>query len=272
MNMTAYITRVFFACFAIAAQAEITPIKVGQTEWDGGAAVKDVQAVVDSVAKTFLRHGGVATAEAVLVYQTADTPIALWAPAPGGERVVKLATRGPYWCQIAYQFAHEYCHVFTRHWTVSHGHRNMWFAESLCELASLWCLCRMGDDWLAGDTPYANWQSYGQSLKKYVGDHTKDVPTFGDADAFAAWLKANLDSLHKDHTNRAFNTVVAVRLLPLFRETPGLWQAVSHLNADVNADDAFQTHLQRWHDAAPADLRPAVTRIAAELGFPLKQG
>ena len=255
-------------------ELEPRPLKIGQPDWSGGVQLENAQAVIDAVAKTFRTYGRVTAADPILVYQTTGpSPIAIRDAAPGGERVIRLATRGPYWSQIAYQFAHEYCHVLTKHWTASYEHRNMWFAESLCELASLWCLEKMGDDWLAGNAPYPNWQSYGESLKTYVTDHIKDTPTFNSAIPFAEWLASNLDTLRNDRTKRDLNTTVAVRLLPLFRKNPALWNTVPFLNNDINPDDDFQTHLQRWHDAVPDKYRRAsVRRIAAELGFPLKQG
>ena len=249
-------------------EPELKPIKIDQPEWGKGIGAENAQAVCVAVAKAFARHGRVAAREPILVRQNKDPwPIALTDPAPGGKRVILLATSGTYWSQLAYQFAHEYCHVFSKHWKVSNQHPNMWFAEALCELASLWCLRQTGEDWLAGDAPYPNWQSYGQSLKDYVDNHIKDTPTFESAEAFAAWLTSNLDALSKDRTRRDLNTVVALRLLPLFQKDPRLWQAVPYLNSDIQSGDGFRDHLQRWHAATPPGLRPAVAQIAAALGF-----
>ena len=261
----------FLVCLAAAtvAQPELKPITVDQPEW-GGASAENAQAVCVSVAKTFLRHGGGAAAAPILVRQNKDPwPIALTDLAPGGERVILLATSGTYWSQLAYQFAHEYCHVLTKHWTVPVKHKNMWFAESLCELASIWCLDQMGADWLDGGAPYGNWKSYGQALKDYVADHTKDTPTFKTPEAFAAWLNSNLDDLYTNATNRERNKVVAVRLLPLFRNDPALWQAVPYLNDGLRRDDDFPAHLRQWYVSTPPALRPAVGKIAAEIGFPV---
>jgi len=249
---------------------EMKPITIDQPEWGAGIKAENAQAVCVAAAKTFLKHGGVAADEPILVRQNKNPePIALTQPAPGGERVILLATSGTYWSQLAYQFSHEYCHVFTRHWTAPLAHNNMWFAESLCELASLWCLDQMGGDWLAGEAPYPNWKPYGQSLKDYVATRIKDVPAFENAEAFAAWLTPKLDTLYKDRANRDLNRVVAVRLLPLFRENPSLWQALPYINGNIKPDDDFPAHLQQWHDATPAPLRPAIAKIAATLGFPL---
>jgi hypothetical protein len=261
-----------FACLAltVVAQPELKPIKIDQPEW-GGASAENAQAVCVSVAKTFLKHGHVAATDPILVRQGKGLwPIALTEPASEGERVIELATSGRLWSQLAYQFSHEYCHVLTKHWTAPLSHKNKWFAESLCELASIWCRDQMGDDWLAGGAPYPNWNSYGQSLKDYVTTHTKDTQTFKSPEEFTAWLKSNLDEFYKNATNRDFNKVVAAHLLPLFQKDPALWQAVPYLNGNVKRDDDFQSHLQQWYDATPSDLHPTVVKIAAEMGFAMK--
>jgi len=59
-----------------------------------------------------------------------------------------------------------------------------------------------------------------------------------------------------------------VNLLPVFGRNPQYWQAVAYLNAgerDAGAD--FQAYLQNWYNATPGNLRPAVSAIAAHLGY-----
>jgi len=151
-----------------AQKAELKPIVVDQPEWGKGIQASSAQAVMENVGKTFVKYGNVAAGEKILVNNDKTPyPIALSAPAPGGERRIWLATSGTLWAQLAYQFAHEYCHTFTKHWLSPLDHKNMWFAESLCELASMWCMLKMGEDWTGGDAPFPNWVDYGQHLTSY---------------------------------------------------------------------------------------------------------
>ena len=51
------------------------------------------------------------------------------------DRFVYLTTEGTHWCQYAYQFSHEYCHLQIPRKVQS---RLRWFEESICELASFY--------------------------------------------------------------------------------------------------------------------------------------
>ena len=249
-------------------------VTINQPNWINEENLKDyAQDVINSVVKTFHKYGNVVTDRAVFVYQQDKEhvyPIALTAPAETGERVIKLATYGPYRGQIAYQFAHEYCHTFTQHWILDLGHKNMWFAEMLCELASLWCIRRMGIDWEAGEAPRKDWVSFGPELTKYVERHVNGVPVFGSPAEFAAWLKPLFFALRKHSALRDINTIIAFYLLPLFEREPGIWEATAYMNVGQQLESDFQTHLQQWHDATPKKLRHYVAKVAAEMGMPVK--
>ena len=258
-----------------AAKTEPKAVKIDQPNWITEENLKDyVQDVINSVVKTFHKHGHVVTDEPVLVYQQDKEnlyPIALSDAAPGGERVIKLATFGPYRGQIAYQFAHEYCHTFTKHWINTLTHKNMWFAEMLCELASLWCISQMAKDWEAGDAPREDWVAFGPKLQDYVDRHVKDVHVFGGVGEFAAWLKPTMWSLRKHSALRDLNTTIALHLLPLFKREPGIWEATAFMNVGQREDTEFDAHLQQWYDSAPKKLKHYVAMVAAEMGVELKK-
>jgi len=254
-------------------KTDVKSVTVDQPNWITEENLKDyVQDVINSVVKTFHKHGHVVTDKPVLVYQQDKEnlyPIALTDPAPGGERVIKLATYGPYRGQIAYQFAHEYCHTFTQHWINTLSHKSMWFAEMLCELASLWCICQMAKDWTAGDAPRAEWVEFGPKLQDYVDRHVKGVHVFGSVDEFAAWLKPTMWSLRKHSALRDLNTTVALHLLPLFQREPGIWEATVFLNVGQKEETDFDAHLRQWHDSTPKKLKKYVAMVAAEMGIKL---
>ena len=79
--------------------------------------------------------------ESVVIQHGSQNPITLFQRNPQGEIVVKLNTGKTFWSQYAYQIAHEICHV---HCSFREGPReNLWFEESICETASLFCLRAM---------------------------------------------------------------------------------------------------------------------------------
>ncbi len=77
----------------------------------------------------------------VLVSKGAHGPIVLFKKGENGEHLIKLATEKLHWAQYAYQFSHEICHVLCGYENDHQG--NLWFEETLCETASLYCLRRM---------------------------------------------------------------------------------------------------------------------------------
>lgn len=247
----------------------MSTIRVAATSW-GEAQIRDVQAVLDSVAKTFREYTAVTPEDSILVTQSPEQfPRALSDPAPSGERIILLATTDRKWSQLAYQFSHEYCHVFTKHYKTPLVHPFMWFEESLCELASLWCLTRMGYDWLL-DPPHPNWASYGSSLQKYATDRIDGVLTHTTPEGFSEWLGSNLEEMTSNSTNRDLNQVIAVRLYPLFLKNPSLWKTVELLNQSPDLAGDFQSYLQHWHDTVPREFQDSVRTISEELGFSLQ--
>ena len=47
---------------------------------------------------------------------------------------IKLSARDTYWNKYAYQFAHEFCHVISKHDNLKENPNN-WFHEAICELS-----------------------------------------------------------------------------------------------------------------------------------------
>ena len=76
-----------------------------------------------------------------------DDPITPYRPSRQGPFTVFLAARDDYWCQFAYQFSHELCHVLSDYERLGEG-PNGWFHEAICELASVFTLRRMAERWL----------------------------------------------------------------------------------------------------------------------------
>ncbi len=241
-------------------------IRVASTSW-GEARVADVQAVLDSVARTFRVHANVDPSDTILVAQSPEQfPRALSEPGPNGERIVLLSTTDRRWSQLAYQFSHDYCHVFTKHYQTPVEHPFSWLEESICELASIWCLRQMGEDWLS-HPPYPNWASYGNSLREYAIGRLADVQIHESLGEFKAWLECNLDEMTSNGTNRELNQVVAVQLYPIFQSEPRLWRSVEQLNLNPDLEGDLDSYLQRWLNTVAIENRESVLKISSRLGY-----
>jgi hypothetical protein len=192
-------------------------------------------------------------------------PIVLYDRGNDGGYTVKLATAGNLWAQYAYQFSHEFCHILCNY--KKGGAQNKWFEESLCELASIYSLRRMSEEWKT-NPPYPNWKSYSAALHAYAQDLIAKTEVPAD---LAGWYEANRQALAGKADDRPKNRVLAVRLLPLFEQHPELWGAIAYLNKGGKRNDQdFAAYLQEWHDQAPRQYGPRIAEIAGLLGVKLK--
>ncbi len=148
-------------------------MRVVEGDW-GGSRLADVEAVARSVTSCFdVFDADESVAIAIEpTPSSSDPPIALVTPHPSGELVVRLNVRGNLWARLAYQFAHEYCHVIADPTTWRPG-RFAWVEEALCETASLFALRAMAVSWRDA-APYPNWQSYTSELDRYAAEALSD--------------------------------------------------------------------------------------------------
>lgn len=201
-----------------------------------------------------------------IVVEPKGGPIVLFKRGSKGEYFVKLNTGGLYWSQYAYQFSHEFCHILCNYDPDKHGHD--WFEESLCELASMFAMRRMGETWKT-DPPFGHWKNYAPSLTKYANDVIAkgQLPK---GKTLAQWYQENKKKLLFNATHRNLNRFVAVELLPLFEKDPSRWEAVTWLNHGKPAGpQAFDDYLADWRKAAPAKHRPFIDSIAAKFEIKL---
>jgi hypothetical protein len=92
-------------------------------------------------------------------------------------------------------------------------------------------------------------------------------------DSVAQFYRANQKALVENGTNRDLNTYLAIKLLPLFENTPTAWQALRYINlgpAEQNA--SFQSYLQGWHDRSPTKHRAFIRRVATKFDLQLTGG
>ena len=234
-------------------------------EW-GDSRIEDIRKVCSSAAQTIwtqLPGDGLAP---IHVARSNSGPITLYQRGSGHEYVVKLDTSNRAWAQCAFQFAHEFCHIICNYRSVPN--RQLWFEETICETASLFALRRMAETWKT-NAPYSNWKSYSVSLGKYADNRIKSLA--GKSDSIKALYAEQKSNLEENATNRELNGFMAVKLLPIFEETPSAWQAVRYLNLGPKEENvSFENYLSGWRDRVPSKHKHVVERIAKEFGIALE--
>lgn len=186
--------------------------------------------------------------EPIVVQRGNHGPITLYKRNDKGEVIVKLDTQNTFWSQYAYQWAHELCHVLCGY--RADGGDNKWFEETLCEMASLYCMRAMAVDW-AAKPPYPHWRSYAPSLKKHA-DTTMAKYEKVDLKGLAAFYKKHHAELRKNPTLRPLNGAMAAAMLPVFEKNPGHWEAIRYLNTTpAKKGLSLKGYFTKWKKDAP---------------------
>ncbi|HRF63605.1 MAG TPA: hypothetical protein PK708_12070 [Candidatus Competibacter sp.] len=239
-------------------------IHIRQTGW-GEAMPADIHRLLTDVSGQLLRHVQVAPQGTINIEPgNTDYPEVKYRNAPSDPYVVFLSARNRFWSQYSYQFAHELCHILSNYERLRLP-QNKWFHESLCELASIFVIRQMSLTWQAYP-PYPDWASYSSSLATYAADLiTQPANTLPSGESFQNWLLLNEPGLQKDPYQRALNRLVAVRLLPSFERTPGIWRTIPHL---PNSTASLQFYLAEWASACPVNDRAYIQEIKGALFAP----
>jgi hypothetical protein len=117
----------------------------------GSASPADIEAVLRSAGVELLRYCPHTQLAGIDVYYRPDHPEINSKRTPGGRIAMVLSARDTHWAQYSFQFAHEFCHALANYANSSRqtipdtSNANLWFEESLCETASLFCLRAMSN-------------------------------------------------------------------------------------------------------------------------------
>jgi len=219
-------------------------IILDQYGW-GEANPRDLQTLLCCVQKEFA-DVGVNVPETVCVFPSdEDFPRALSERGPKGEHQIYLSSRDRKWNKHAYQFAHEYCHVFTKHFKTPVEHSNRWIDEVLCEVASHWCLLRFSEKWIS-NPPYEAWREYAQYHKDYSDSMMSDRHDISGHSNIKVWFSGQLCSLRSDSTQRGKNRTIANVFLPQFTEKPELWKLAQSLNDCESTSLTSEDYFREW--------------------------
>lgn len=186
-------------------------------------------------------------------------PLTLYERTPRGEIAIELDTGGRYYCQYIYQFAHELTHVRSKFSKPSH--QNKWLEEVLCEVASLFALQKLADQWearpiLPSQTEYhESIQTYFENVRgSYQNLNPEDLPAF---------YQKHQERLRASATERQLNGAIARALLPLFQKNPDNWLALRTL--PKNPGLSLHDYLQLWHTQAEKKHHPFLLRLQETL-------
>ena len=240
----------------------------------GKVSPVDIEAVLESAANQIWQYCDVEELPGIDVYHRADHPQTNFPLAQNGRIAVGLTATDTRWAQYSFQFAHEFCHILANasnepgRFAHSPRYANFWLEESLCETASLFTLRAMGRAWRA-EPPFPPWRSYAPWLEAYaqqrMASRQRQLQT-----PFVVWFKGTEPALRADPTFRDANTVIAIKLLPLFEANPDGWRLLTFLNkGSRGGDETLAQRFAQWRSQSPQSLRPFVTKLAAVFGIKL---
>lgn len=230
----------------------------------------DIEAVLHSAGHAIWQHCPQTfwQVRGFYIYYREPCPIADFVHTADDCIAIGLATNGTYWCQYAYQFAHEFCHALVGHsndWKAKDlgGVRpNHWLEESICEVASLFVLRDMGNTWKT-HPPRPNWRSFAEKLTTYADEHIAKSSKNHD-EPFIEWFRKRETEMRQNSTMREYNDRVALELLPLFEKDPAGWETMACFKIQrPKEDESLVEHLTQWHNNVEKKQQDFVRKIAA---------
>ena len=239
-------------------------IDVATNGW-GASSVQDVEKVLASTAHEFLAFFPDNALKSIRVRHVEEGPKILYERGLKGEHIILLDSEDKHWAQLAYQFSHELCHGLSNYDSEDKGKEspNQWFAEVLCETASLFTLRRMAVTWQSSP-PYPNWKEYAPALKEYADGKLNGKQSQLPAGvSLEDWYRANENLLRSNPCLRELNDVAANLLLPLFEKEPEHWPAIRYLNLGKRDNTkSFRQYVQEWHLHSPQKHQVFVEKVA----------
>jgi len=236
-------------------------ITVAQEGWGEGRP-RDIKALLENVAAQQLSLFPEIRPE-ISVMPTSECPLVSYRFKDEGPYTVHLSARDCYWAQYAYQFAHELCHILQGYERLT-LRRHQWFHETLCEVASLLTLRRMGISW-AHAAPFLNWTDYAPSLIAYAEDRISCTESqLAHGESLSSWLAQHETQLSEDPELRELNNVAALKILPLVEADPDQWRSIAYL---PNSDGSFSDYLAEWEIKTPPEFSLLPRSIRVTFGF-----
>jgi hypothetical protein len=277
INLAVTSACLFFLDAALPAAENARPLDLRvQANGFGQVSSSDLTALLQSAGFEIWRYCASTQLAGIDVYYRSDHPQTNFKRTSAGRIAIGLSARDTHWAQYSFQFAHEFCHTLAnfsnrpRRSVRFPQQANFWLEETLCETASLFTLRAMSRTWET-NPPYAAWQDYAPWFNAYAQERLSlpehQLPA---GKSFQNWFQELQPALRRNSTIRSWNTIIAIRLLPLFEAEPRAWKAVTFLNdGSTGMNDSLARHLNEWRTRCPGELRPFVRKFAAVLGIGL---
>lgn len=227
------------------------------------ASARDIKKVLDYTARPLWKNFPGYQLEPIVITRGNNGPIVLYQRNQNKEIIVRLDTSQTYWCQYAYQWAHEFCHILCGY--RNDAQENKWFEETLCEMASLYCMRAMATDWKK-KPPFGS-KTYHQSVRNYIDQVIASREIIKPAE-LGKFYQKHKEKLRKDSTLRDLNGAMAASLLPLFEAKPENWEAIRYLNkTPAKSGLTLKEYFTKWYKDAPKKHHALIKKIAKHYGI-----
>ena len=225
-----------------------TTLRVQGGNW-GNVKTDEVQKVLDCTLHVFLPLSPALQKYEIVVGSTSESPKVLYERSSGGEYSIELTAKGRHWCQYVFQFSHELSHIMCGYKRGESS--NLWFEESICEVASLYALQKIGKVWKERSSN-KTWQSYAEEFQKYRRERIRNS-SYPENFHLSSWWKKNRVVLSAHPHLRKENTWVAWSLYNLFAQRPSIaWSSCFWLNHTKSKQElSFEQYLQNWKTSCP---------------------
>lgn len=244
-------------------------IKVRPCDWGNIETSKIEALLLDTAAHVnrFLRKpfDGEIIVETALSHGL-DHPKTLYRNSPSEPFPILLNVRDNYWCKYVYQFSHEFCHVLSNCEQLR-GNLNNWLHEAFCELASVFVLRRMANQWLSYPS-FPGRQDYANAFFDYARERLSRPETHLPlGTTLSEWLLLHEEGLRKKPVTspeqRLNQSLVAYVLLPFFEENPQGWNTITKL---PDFQGKLTDYLAKWQSSVDHEDKGMVDSIAIAFG------
>lgn len=227
---------------AVAKDQETVPVLTVENGHWNAASLRSVREVLNSAHRELLNAFGRSPDASIRVAWWGQDPRVFFDHRP---YEIRINAQDTYWSQYVYQYSHELCHVMTN-FDRYKEHRHKWFEESLCEMASLFVLYRLAQNWAEHPPDIFGASEFAPHHGTYAEQIEEKRRLLPGCD-LPGWLAANIEVLETDPLRRELNGAVAIALLDRFRDEPSLWGDCGWLNHwDARMDATFSDYLESW--------------------------
>ena len=229
----------------------------------GNASTFNIKALCENVALHFneqLRYENKIHGKLTIVHNDSG-PIVFYPWAFGAkenEYKIGLTVTGTFWAQFSYQFGHEFGHIL-HNFDKTTDKENSWFRESICELANLWVIRRMGKTW-STRAPYPNWTGWRHNLTNYANNLMNSTEVQYTRTG-AEWLSEWEDRMRTDKGVFNYGRVsqLSYKFLPIFEENPEAWNAIRQMPA---SSEKMIDYMKIWYNSVNEEDKQHVAAIA----------